>query len=146
MRNPARILAAISLAIVLALTAVATAAQVTVDVSPVAMLQPGNKAVTATVSVSCPARAPTDGIQENRLEVRQERRGTLVVGVGGTGNITCDGKPHSYQITANVEEPTHSFGRGPAVANMFVLICNGTGSMCLQGDVTEDVLIVGTAR
>jgi hypothetical protein len=131
----------LSIAIVIALSP-ASAAGVSVDIGPTALLQPGAQAVTASVAVTCPARAPTDGIQENRLEVRQERRGTLVVGVGGTGNLVCDGKPHTYQITAQVEEATLRFGRGPAVANMFVLICSGTGATCLQGDVTEDVLIV----
>lgn len=123
----------------------AGAGSVTVDIGPIASLQAGGQSVVVPVRVGCPARAPSDGIQENRLEVRQERRGTLVVGVGGTGNLACDGKMHTYLITAHVQEPTHRFGPGQAVANMFVLICNGTGSLCMQGDVTEGLLIAGRA-
>ncbi|HJR18987.1 MAG TPA: hypothetical protein VJ922_04640 [Actinomycetota bacterium] len=141
MRSRARIILPVAFALA-AVQSHAGAATVSVDIGPTATLQLGAQAVVASVTVTCPARAPTDGIQENRLEVRQLRRGTLVVGVGGTGNVTCDGKPHAYQITAHVQEPTHRFGTGPAEANMFVLICSATGATCMQGDVTESLVIV----
>lgn len=140
MRGHVRILSSIALAVA-AVVSPAGAASVSVDIGPVAILQEGRQAVVASVDVACPADAPTDGIQENRLEVRQMRRGTLVVAVGGTGSVVCDGMVHTYQITAHVEEPTNTFRPGRAVANMFVVICDESGATCLQGDVTEALII-----
>lgn len=113
-----------------------------VDIGNRGSLQDAGHAVVVPVRVACPSE-PSGGIQENRLEVRQMQRETLVVAVGGTGDITCDGSIQRLRITAHVEEPTHSFRPGPAIANMFVLICDESGAQCIQGDVTEDLLIVG---
>lgn len=142
MRGSVRILASIALAVVLAASSAGAQETVFIDVWERAGLKAGGGAVDVLVRIACPSE-PSGGIQENRLEVRQLQRGTLVVAVGGTGDLTCDGNVHPYVIRAHVQEPTHRLRRGPAEANMFVLICDEAGAACIQGDVTEAIVIAG---
>jgi hypothetical protein len=100
-------------------------------------------AVIIMIQIACDPLPGSEDFQEALAGAVQPRTGAEAEG-GIDGTVVCDGIPHTY--TARLSPFTDAvFKRGPADANVSVLICNVVGDeqVCVDGATERRIIIRG---
>ena len=133
----------VALAGIMALPAIALAQDdVSISIEKHAQLT-SDGAVIITIQIACDRLPGTPDFQEALAGAGQTRTGAEAEG-GIDGTVVCDGIPHTY--TARLSPFTDAvFKRGPADANVSVLICNlvGDEQVCVDGATERRIIIRG---
>jgi hypothetical protein len=102
-----------------------------------------NGAVIIRIDIACDPLPGTEDFQEALAGAGQPRTGAEAEG-GIDGTVVCDGISHTY--TARLSPFTDAvFQRGPANANVSLLICNVVGDeqVCIDGATECRIIIRG---
>jgi hypothetical protein len=100
-------------------------------------------AVIIRIDIACNPLPGTEDFQEALAGAAQPRTGAEAEG-GIDGTVVCDGTSRTY--TARLSPFTNAvFRRGPADANVSVLICNlvGDEQVCVDGTTERRIIIRG---
>jgi hypothetical protein len=100
-------------------------------------------AVVIRIHIACDPLPGTEDFQEASAGAAQPRTGAEAEG-GIDGTVVCDGISHTY--TARLSPFTDAvFQRGPAEANVSLLICNlvGEEQVCVDGATERRIIIRG---
>jgi hypothetical protein len=139
-----RVAALVVLASVMVLPAIALAQDDNVSISIAKHAQlTSDGAVIIRIRIACDPLPGTEDFHEALAGAEQPRTGAGAEG-GIDGTVVCDGISHTY--TARLSPFTDEvFQRGPADANVSVLICNlvGDEQVCVDGATERRIIIRG---
>jgi hypothetical protein len=144
LRRRFRAAALVARAGIMALPAIALAQDDDISISIAKHAQlTSDGAVIIRIHIACDPLPGTEDFQEALAGARQARTGAEAEG-GIDGTVVCDGISHTY--TARLSPFTDAlFKRGPADANVSVLICNlvGDEQVCVDGATERRIIIRG---
>jgi hypothetical protein len=144
LRRRFRAAALVARAGIMALPAIALAQDDDISISIAKHAQlTSDGAVIIRIHIACDPLPGTEDFQEALAGARQARTGAGAEG-GIDGTVVCDGISHTY--TARLSPFTDAlFKRGPADANVSVLICNlvGDEQVCVDGATERRIIIRG---